>query len=538
MRGSSTIGEQGTAVNHLWRRTCAVVLTLGLAASWGLQAETLRLAYRSDVATLDPQGLRETFTTEFLASIMEPLVRYDRRLQPEPALAERWERLSPTLWRFYLRRNVTFSNGNRFTADDVLFTFRRGSHPTSPLRGNISGIVNIAKVDDYTVEVETDGPYPLLLRELTSMLIFDLEWVEENGAAATANPGREGGGFLARNILGTGPFVVQRYQPGAECVLTSNPNWWDNPNKTHNLTEVRFQPLRSDATRVAALVSGQVDLILSVPLQDIDRIRRTPGIRVLEKPSLRTLMIGMNVASTKLRNGIPNPFKDIRVREALYRAVDIDTIVSKVMRGRATPASAIIGEGVNGYDPRLEGRIPYDPARAKKLLAEAGYSEGFTVGLECPNDRYVNDEAICTSLVGMFAKVGVRVNLRAQTKARYFQEILGGSPDLFVFGWASADTLDAQSYLKDILHTRGGAKGSFNIGRYSNPRIDALEPLASRESDPAKRRDLIRQAFQLHKDDIAHIPLHSQQVIWAARSNIEALQIPLDAIWLRFVRIR
>jgi peptide/nickel transport system substrate-binding protein len=522
-------------------RPPALAAALALILGAAVPAATLRLSYQSDIATLDPQAIRETFTTEFLANIMEPLVRYDARLQPEPALAKRWERVSPTLWVFFLRRGVRFSNGNPFTADDVVFTFQRGSHPNSPLWGNISGIRQIRKVDDHTVEVDTHGPYPLVLRELTSLLIFDQEWVEEHGASAPADPGREGGGFLARHILGTGPFVVKRFQPGAQCLLEPNPGWWDAARKTHNLTRVVFQPLRSDATRLAALVSGQVDLILSCPLQDIERIRRIPGLRVLEQPSLRTLMLGMNVSSTCLEGagaGAKNPLRDIRVREALYRAIDIETIVSKLMRGRADPAGAIVPQGINGYDPRLNGRLSHDPKTSRRLLSEAGYPRGFTVRLDCPNDRYINDEEICTSLVAMLGKVGVRVNLRAQTKARYLQTILSSKPDLFLLGWASADTLDAQSFLKDILHTPGGAKGSFNIGGYSNPRVDALEPLAAREPDPEKRRDLLYRAFKIHKEEIGHIPLHTQHIVWAAREGVEALQIPLDAIWLRFVRVR
>ena len=519
----TNIGERGRAVKRLG----VIALAAAVTACASVQARTLRLAYQSDVATLDPQAIRETFTTQFLSNVMEPLVRYGGDLQLEPALAESWERLAPTRWRFHLRRGVRFSNGNAFTAEDVLFTYRRGSAPTSPLRGNISGVAGMRKIDDYTLDVDTSGPYPLVLRELTSMLIFDGEWVEEVGEGA-----------LARRILGTGPFVVTSYSPGGECVLRANDDWWDASQKQHNLTEVRFQPLRSAATRVAALISGQVDLILSVPLQDIERIGRAPSLRILEQPSLRTLMLGMNVSGERLRNGEVNPLRDIRVREALYRAVDIDAIVTNLMRGRAEPAGAIIAPGVNGYDSRLRGRIPFDLEEARRLMADAGFGDGFQMNLECPNDRYVNDEAICTSLAGMFAKIDVRVDLRTRTKARYFQEILGEDPDMFLLGWASADTLDAQSFLKDILHTPGGSMGSFNIGGYSNPRVDALEPRAAEEPDPAKRRDLLTLAFQIHKDDIAHIPLHTQHVVWAARENIEVLQAPLDAVWLRFFRVR
>jgi peptide/nickel transport system substrate-binding protein len=398
------------------------------------------------------------------------------------------------------------------------------------MRGHISGSANLRKIDDLTIEVDTHGPYPMVLRELTALLIFDQEWSEHGGDQ-----------YLARHVLGTGPFVVERFEPDTQCVLRANPGWWNAPQKTHNLTTVVFTPIRSDATRVAALLSGQVDLIFPVPLQDIDRVRQAPGIRVLERPSLRTLMLGMNLRAPELRGSDVrgrNPLQDPRVRRALHHAVDIDGLVGGIMRGHAEPAGTIVPRSIHGYDARLDGRLPFDPAAARQLLADAGYANGFSLGLDCPNNRYINDEEICVALVGMFAKVGVRAELRTRPHVQHLQAIMAGTPDLFLLGWAAADTMDAHGFIKDLMHTPAGAKGSFNGGGYSNPRLDALEVLIAREADEARRRELIYQAVSLHKEDIGHIPLHTQTSAWAAREDLEALQPPIEALWFRFMRLK
>ncbi len=445
-----------TAMRSAWRAACAAnrldsvsmrvlvasVVCAGLAplvAGCSTPATALRVSFQADLASLDPQAVRETFTTEFLANVMEPLVRYDERLEVEPALAERWEQVSPALWRFFLRPGVRFSNGNRFTADDVVFTYRRGSRPESPMRGNISGIANLRKIDDLTIEVDTHGPYPLVLRELTALLIFDQEWSEPGGDQ-----------YLARHVLGTGPFIVERFEPDTQCVLRANPGWWNAPQKTHNLTTVVFTPIRSDATRVAALLSGQVDLIFPVPLQDIDRVRQAPGIRVLERPSLRTLMLGMNLRAPELRGSDVrgrNPLQDPRVRRALYQAIDIDGLVGGIMRGHAEPAGTIVPRSIHGYDARLDGRCPTTP----RPRASGWPTRGTRTG-SAP-DSIVRTTATSTTkdlvaLVGMFAKVGIRAELRTRPHVQHLQAIMAGTPDLFLLGWAAADTMDAHGFFK------------------------------------------------------------------------------------------
>lgn len=509
-----------------------------VALSAPASAKTFRYAYQGDAATMDPQALRETFTREFASNVMEALVRYDEKMQPEPALAASWKVISPTVWRFNLRRNVTFSNGNPFDADDVIFTHKRGSDPKSPFKGNVAALKEVRKVDSHTIDIDTGKPYPLLLRELTSMLIFDKEWVESHNAAAAPTVQQQES-YLTRHALGTGPFILKSFQPDVKTVFVANPNWWDNPNKRHNLTEVIFRPIKSDATRVAALLSGEIDLIYPAPLQDLARIDRAAGTKVLEAPALRTLMVGMDLSSKELRHSNikgKNPLKDQRVRQAIYQAIDIEAIKKKVMRGHAVPASTIMAPGINGYDPSLKGRLPYNPAASKKLLADAGYADGFSVGLDCPNDRYINDEEICTAMVAMLAKVGVKISLTAQTKSKHFKKMLSKQSDMFVFGWASSTTLDAHSFLQNIMHTPGNNKGNWNPGGYSNAKVDKLEGMVAKETDRDKRRALITEAFSIHKKEIGHIPIHTQTLVWAVRDGVDVIQPPNNVLWLRWVR--
>ena len=520
----------------------AACLSIALTTmSLPIAAKTFRWSYSGDVATMDPQALRETFSREFVHNIMEPLVSYDEKMKIEPALAERWEMTSPEVWRFYLRKGVTFHNGNAFTSDDVVFTFERGRQERSPFKGNVNQIKAIRKVDDHTVDIETTGPHPLLLRDLPAMLIIDEDWAREHNAADPVDPSQNEESYMTRHAMGTGPFILESYQPDDKTVLKANTQWWNYANREHNLTEVIFRPIKSSSTRIAALLSGELDLIIPAPLQDLKRIESNQGTRVLEAPALRSIFIAMDVSSDQLRvTNIKgkNPLKDIRVRKALYQSIDVDSIVKRVMRGHATASSVIMSPFINGYDERLDGRLlPYDPDAAKALMAEAGYADGFQVGLDCPNDRYINDEAICVALATMWAKIGVDAKVTAQTKSKHFKKMLAGNSDMFMFGWASATTLDAFSFVKDIFHTPDGSYGNWNPGGYSNARIDELTPIIAVETDEAKRNEYIYEAFAAAKEEISHLPLHAQTVVWAARDNVEAVMTPINVLWLKWVKM-
>jgi peptide/nickel transport system substrate-binding protein len=520
---------------------------IGAIAAWAMiailvparvEAKVFRWSFQGDVLSLDPQDRRDTFSRDFVGNIMEPLVRFNEKLEIEPALAERWEIVEPTRWRFYLRKGVKFSNGDPLTAEDVIFTFKRGAAPVSPFRGILRAVKAVVKVDDHTVDFVLNTPYPILDRDLSNMHIYDQEWVEANNAAAPVElvQGKAKPSFLANHILGTGPFVVKSYEPDAKIVMEPNPLWWDKPK--HNLTEVIFTPIKSGATRIAALLSGQVDMIFPVPPQDVARIERTPGFKVLQGPELRTLFIGMDQGRNELLESSvkgKNPFKDIRVRRAIAMAIDVEAIRQKVMGGQSTPNGSMIAPGINGFDPQIGKPVPYDPVGAKKLMSEAGYGDGFAVTFDCSEDRAVNEAQICTAIAAMLQRIGLTARLNVQPRSKHFDKILGLRSTFYMMSWAGLPTIDALGTLNTIIHTRQGAYGTWNLGGYSNPKIDDLIHRIEVETDGAKRTAEIREALQMHKDDVGDIPIHTQHSAWATRDGIKLTHTADDFVRLENV---
>ena len=523
------------------RLICGLVaiVALILSASQSADAKTFRWSYKGDVNSMDPYALRESFTQSFLLCIYEGLVRYNETLEFEPTLATRWEVTDDTTWRFHLRKGVKFHNGNDFNADDVIFSYKRGTDENSPFRGNLHAVKDVVKIDDFTVDIQLNAPYPTLLNDLVSWYIMDKEWAEETGAAASVDPGKGQDGHASANANGTGPFILKSRQPDAKTVLVNNPNWWDTPK--HNLTEVIFTPISSDATRVAALLSGELDMMRPVPLQDIERVDRAPGLRVMQQPAMRVVLLAMDIASKELQESNvkgKNPLSDIRVRRALYQAIDIEAIKSHVMLGRSRPTGVLLAVETKGYDAAVDKRLPYDPEAAKKLIVEAGYADGFEIGMDCPNDRYVNDERICQAIVPMWARIGVKVKLLAQTKGRHFQKMLKpGNSAIFMFGWASLPMMDAMSLLANVITTRTGKLGAWNPGGYSNKRVDELITLIGQEYDQKKRQAFISEALTIHRDEIGHLPLHQQTLAWGVRDGVNVIQTGDEYLRLWYVTI-
>jgi peptide/nickel transport system substrate-binding protein len=277
------------------------------------------------------------------------------------------------------------------------------------------------------------------------------------------------------------------------------------------------------------LLSGEVDVITPSPLQDTNRLEATEGVTPLQNPSLRTIMFGINVGGDELHampgSGV-NPLKDIRVREALWRAIDMEAIKEKVMRGNARIAGSIIAPQIGGYEPETDVKPEFDVDVAKALLAEAGFADGFTTGLDCPNDRYINDEEICLAIASMWAGIGVTVDLTTQTKANHFPKVDKAETDIYMIGWATLPAMDGFSPLSAMLATREGDWGGNNPNGYSSPRMDEIAVTASSEMDEEKRLALIAEAMKIARDDIAYIPLHQQPLSWAVA---ELLAAPLRA---------
>jgi peptide/nickel transport system substrate-binding protein len=511
---------------------------MALAIVQPAAAKTFRFAYQSGILFMDPHSVNEPFTVGFLANIMEPLVRYNEDYKLEPALAVSWELLEPTVWRFKLRQKVRFHNGNPFNADDVVFSLKRGLSEGSDYKAALSAIADVKRVDDSTVDIVLKNPYPILIYTLPSFLIMDKQWAEAQGAAAPIDIKLGKSKFAGLSAMGTGPFVLKSHEADVKTVLVPNPDWWDEPQ--HNLTEVVFTPIRAAATRVAALLSGSIDMMFPAPIQDVPRIDATAGLSVLQGPSHRTIYLSMDQARAELNDSNikgRNPFQDVRVRRAIYHAIDIEAIRDKIMRGAATPAGLLHAPSLNGFDPALNERLPFDPDKASGLLEEAGYPEGFSVGMDCPNDRYINDEAICRAIAAMLARVGIQVNLQAMTKSRFFEKVQKRDSSFFLMGWAAATTKDAHNLLSYVVHTPDELQGTWNGGGYSNKRIDELIDRIAVENDPDKRQAMISEAFRIHKEGVGHVPLHQQNVMWAVRDGVELVQAPDNILRLQYVNV-
>ena len=502
-------------------------------------AATLRWANDGDVNAMDPATRQETVQLSFLANIYEPLVRRNRDLALEPALATSWEQTSPIVWRFHLRAGVKWQDGSPFTAYDVVFTLKRTLAPNSSMRAPMSPVKEARKIDDLTVEFETTVPDPIFLQEQTNLLIMSKAWCEAHNATEPVTIGKEDN-YALHYAMGTGPFKQVSREPDRKTVLEKNPLWWDKPE--HNLDRVEFNVISSAPTRVAALLSGEMDMIYSVPPQDIARIKQTEGLKILQTPELRTIYLGFNLVRDELPSSDikgKNPLRDVRVRQAIALAIDEPPIASRVMLGLGHPTWEMWGPGINGYDAALDVRPKADPAKAKQLLADAGYPDGFKLGLDCPNDRYVMDEQICTAIVPMLARIGIKIDLNAQTKTKFFTKINfpNYDTDFYMLGWTPA-TYDAHNALYTLLGTRNGKRGEVNDGGYSSPALDDLIEKIGLETDAAKRMAMIHDSIVILQKDLPTIPLHQQVIVWAAKKNIEVAQ-PADNFFpYRLVQVK
>jgi peptide/nickel transport system substrate-binding protein len=516
------------------RQILVAVAAVSLFASAPAPAQTLRYANQGDLKSLDPYTLRETTTIAHHGHVYEGLTARDKDLKIVPGLAESWETPEPTRWRFHLRKGVKFQNGDDFTADDVLFSADRIRAKGSDFQALVPADAKVVKIDDHTVDFILTSPNPILNSQWDTWYIMDKKWAEANNATQPTPAAATTPSFASLNANGTGAFTIESHQPGVKTVFKANPNWWRKPE--HNLKEIVFTPIGSDATRVAALLSGEVDLIEPVPIQDISRVDASPNAQVLKGPELRTIFLGFDQSRDELLFSNvkgKNPFKDVRVREAFYKAVDIELIKTRVMRGLSTPSALMIAPQLFKLSGEFT-RPKYDPDGAKKLLAEAGYPDGFEVTMDCPNDRYVNDAAICQAIVGMLARVGVKINLLAQPKQLYFAKVLkagGFQTSFYLLGWTPG-TLDSHNVMFDIMGCREAGRGNSNLGGYCNKDFDALTDKVLQEVDPAKRDQMISQAFGIAAKDWGYIPLHQQALAWGVSKKVKLVQRPDNQVLL------
>ena len=503
-----------------------LVAAAALAAAAVLaQAQTVRIADQGDALSMDPHSLNESLQLSVDGNVYEGLVGRGKDLSLVPALATSWKQTSPTVWRFQLRKGVQFHDGTPFTADDVLFSFARAAGEGSDMRANVNDVKAVRKISDYEVEIETKSPFPILPNQLTTTYIMSKKWCEDNQATKPVDrrKGIENAASFRAN--GTGPYRLRERQPGVRTVFVRNGNYWGKIDG--NAQEIIFTPIGNDATRVAALLSGEVDVMEPVPVQDVDRINASANAKVLVGPELRTIFLGMDQKRDELLYSNikgKNPFKDKRVRQAFYQAIDINGIQKTVMRGASHPTALMVGPGVHGYEAAMDKRLPFDPEAAKKLMADAGYPNGFEVTMNCPNDRYVNDARICQAVAANLARIGVKINLAAETKGTYFPKVLRRDTSFYMLGWTPS-TYDAHDALNSLMACPDDkGAGQFNLGAYCNPELDKLIKGIQSETDQKKRDQMIHDAFKIHMDDIGHLPLHQQALAWGVSKKVTLTQ--------------
>ncbi|GAB4040849.1 MAG: ABC transporter substrate-binding protein [Rubrivivax sp.] len=517
-------------------RLPALLAALLIAAA-PLQAQTLRIASAFDPQTLDPHAIALLYHSRVVYQVYESLVGRDAQFRLEPALALSWTQPEPRRWRFRLRPDVRFHDGSALTADDVVFSIRRALGKTSQRAFQIKGVTQAVKVDALTVDLLTEAPDAVLPEKLQYISIMSQAWSERHGAAAAQDFNAKQEMHTVRAANGTGPYKVLRYEPDVRVVLQRHDGWWGRGDaRNGNVTEAQFLVVKSDATRLAALASGEVDLVLDPPFQDVERLQREGRVKITSVAELGQQYLTFDQARPELEFSDVrgrNPFKDLRVRRAVAHAINVDLIIDKVLRGQAEPTGLFLSPRVDGVDPKAEQRIPYDPARARALLAEAGYPNGFAVTLDCVNVAWRQN--VCQAAASMLTQVGIRTTLRVSAPNQFFPKLTQGSASFVEFGWTAQP--DAWGSLNGLFRSYGpDGLGSFNAGRYGNPKLDALIDAIRVEPDVARRRGMVGEALKMVAADLPYVPLYRRKLNWAMAKNVSVVQWPNDTLELRWAR--
>ena len=481
---------------------------------------TLKLAVPSDIVSLDPHAQLSEETLAYSHLVFDPLFRRAANARLEPRLAERWEQVDPTTLRFYLRKNVKFHSGNTLTAEDVVWTLHR-LKSSEEYRGLFRPFVRALAVDEHTVDIITDKPYATTLGVAAYIFVMDSGFysgMDENDRPRDMID-KTGQGFAGMNASGTGPFRVESRRQNTEMTLRAFADYW---GPRGNVGSVLISVVRNDATRVASLFSGASHMIMSVSTGDYARLKNSRRFQLVLMNSSRLILVQMN---GKRRKELADP----KVREAIIRATDNAGIVKRVMHGHAVPATQQIPPHMTGYNPELKPR--YNPDQARRLLREAGYPDGLELTMISPNNRYINDEKIALTFVGMLAKAGIKVSLRTMPRIRYWDEFDAQSADLQLIGWQD-DTEDAGNFSEYLLMCPNSEAGygKYNSGNYCDQRLDELVLTCQSEFDPDKRAAMLREIEKIAYDNAAFVPLHFEPRAWAADPRLKNLPQILNAM--------
>jgi peptide/nickel transport system substrate-binding protein len=470
--------------------------------------------------SMDPQYFNFGPNNALTSYVFEPLMRFDRKFQPEPALAISWKAVDEKTWEVKLRQGVTFHDGTPFTADDVVFSFAR--IPTlllSPGSFNyaVKPIIQTEVVDPYTLRLHTAAPVPLMPYNLTNVAIISKK-IGDGTSTASFNS--------LQSANGTGPYRITAFTVGEQATFQRNDSWWD---KQPGWTTVIYRAVSDNASRIATLRAGDADIIDQVPTTDVAGLKTNPKVTVIAMPGQRLIYLAPDASRTVTpfvtdQAGKPleaNPLRDPRVRRALSMAINREGLKDHVMDEYAVPTGQLMPEGLSGYEPGIPVDT-FDADRAKKLLAEAGYPLGFGLTLHGPNNRYVNDAKLVEAIAQMWTRIGVKTQVEVMPAATFFTRALRSEFSMRLAGWAS-DSGEASSNLIELVASSDPAKGRgavFLPDKYSNPKVDTIIEQALATIDRDKRESLYREAERLAMPDMPIIPLHHQVNIWAVRKGL------------------
>lgn len=517
----------------------ATVTALSARAQGTDSRAALRVASAFDPQTMDPHAIALLYHSRVVFQLYEALVTRDERFKAEPGLAVSWQMMSPTVWRFRLRPGVTFHDGSPFTADDAVFSLERALAQPSQRAFQLKGVTAVRKLDPLNIEMQLEAPDAVLPEKLQYIGMMSKAWSEKHGVTRAQDFNGKQETHAVRNANGTGPMRLDRYEPDVRTVLRRHAAWWGWADKRHgNVEQVVFVTVKSDATRLAALASGEVDLVLDPPYQDIARLKADPRVALLQTADIGQQYLTFDQARDELQDSDVkgrNPFKDLRVRKAVYHAINVPLIVDKVLRGQGVPTGAFLSPLVDGSPADLDKRLPFDPARARLLLAEAGYPNGFSITLDCVNVAW--RENVCQAVSAMLTQVGIRTTLRSSPTNQFFPKLSQGTASFVEFGWTASP--DAWNSLNGLFRSfdKSGL-GTFNAGRYSNPKLDALIDGIRTEPDLTRRRAMVTTVLRLVGEELPYVPLYRRTVTWAAAKKVQVVQWPNDQIELRWVRLR
>ena len=484
----------------------------GMLGFANVSAKELKMAYDADPVTLDIHEQLSGGVLQLSHMSFDPLIRWTKELDFENRLASSYERLDETTVRFNLRKDVKFHSGNPMTAADFKWTFDR-LKTSADFKGIFANFSALNVVDDHTIDLVTTGPYPLVLHTATYIFPMDSQFytgTDENGADKGAIV-KDGASFASTNLSGTGPYIVTSREQGVKLEFERFADYWDKDSKG-NVDKIVFTPIKDEQTRVAALLSGDVDFIAPVAPNDFGQIEGNDGVNLITMAGTRIITFQMNQERKE-------ELKDVRVRQAIVHAVNNEAIVSKIMKGFATTAGQMSPEGYLGYNPALTPRFDLD--KAKSLMKEAGLEDGFSITMMAPNNRYVNDDKIAQAVAAMLSKINIKVDLQTMPKAQYWPAFDERSADLMMIGWHS-DTEDSANFYEFLAMTPDAdtGMGAYNSGNYSSEFVDSTTVAANRETDPAKRAEMLQSVEAKIYEDAAFVPLHWQNLAWAARKGV------------------